>query len=55
MKQYARGFLMFVLCTTFCESFIFFYHYFDTMTAHKIIWQPWAMMPVGQFVRKTVG
>ncbi|GMP84207.1 hypothetical protein CsSME_00037823 [Camellia sinensis var. sinensis] len=45
MKQYARGFLMFVLGTTFHESFTFFQHYFDIMTAHEIMWQCWAMMP----------
>ncbi|GMP66529.1 hypothetical protein CsSME_00026852 [Camellia sinensis var. sinensis] len=37
MEQYAKGFLMF--------SFAFFRHYFDTVAAHEIMWQPWAMMP----------
>ncbi|GMP71095.1 hypothetical protein CsSME_00029643 [Camellia sinensis var. sinensis] len=30
-----------------CETFAFFCHYFDTMAAHKITWQPWATMPAG--------
>ncbi|GMP41839.1 hypothetical protein CsSME_00011795 [Camellia sinensis var. sinensis] len=38
MEQYAKGFLMFVLYTTFRESFALFRHYFDTVAAHKIIW-----------------
>ncbi|GMP73311.1 hypothetical protein CsSME_00031100 [Camellia sinensis var. sinensis] len=47
IKQYTKGFLMFILSTTFRESFTFFRHYFDIVTAHEIMWQPWAMMAAG--------